>query len=547
MAEYVYKLGSEYSVQQQVAFHNLAFQQYIVEFTLGVEELELAFNCWMGHVSYLSVYMLTAEGDLVGLARTALRGSRAWCAGFALVPEYRIKGVGKLLMQEYLRVLKQHPLVRSVQLEVFSQNIAARRLYERVGFTKNLHLEGFEFPEVSSLTVPANGDWMTELTDRIDVRLPWLQHTVDYSWQRELSTLINRGAKQFTIRRRDGTLVFAMVLVARKQETDTLSILAFAFETPPTQEELVHYLSLAAQKLERNKVDITEEPNTRGNEFSVEQQVEFQNLAFQQYITDSTITVEGFELELNAWWGHVSYLSVYMFTKEGELVAFSRTALRGSRAWCAGLAVVPEYRSKGVGKLLMAEYLRVLRTSPLVQTVQLDVYQENPGAIKLYERSGFTKNFEFSMLSLDDVASLKGYQITNTCDMEVSKEMDVRLPWLQHTIEYPWRREFHAVISRPLFQITFKNDAALVLGMILCPGLQASDTIAIFGWAFNTIPTRDELATMIYTAATTMDKRKLTIPYESDNANMSQLLCACGFKEGHRANHMVLLDLVNKD
>lgn len=56
------------------------------------------------------------------------------------------------------------------------------------------------------------------------------------------------------------------------------------------------------------------------------------------------------------------------------------------------LSILPEYRSQGIGDALMGEALRLFRTKGLSQ-VSIGVFANNDGAIRFYERYGFSVRY----------------------------------------------------------------------------------------------------------------------------------------------------------
>lgn len=69
---------------------------------------------------------------------------------------------------------------------------------------------------------------------------------------------------------------------------------------------------------------------------------------------------------------------------DGEPVGVANLAVRGDRAWIAGIGVVPPARRHGVGLALMEA---ILAEAPA--TVTLEVLEQNEPAIALYRRLGF--------------------------------------------------------------------------------------------------------------------------------------------------------------
>ncbi|RUS31299.1 acyl-CoA N-acyltransferase [Jimgerdemannia flammicorona] len=78
----------------------------------------------------------------------------------------------------------------------------------------------------------------------------------------------------------------------------------------------------------------------------------------------------------------------------------SRTAVRGDRAWVAGLGVVPEFRGKGISKILLRYYLDRLRASGL-KRVQLECIVDNAPAYNLYLKNGFVKQRKLIHLNIN--------------------------------------------------------------------------------------------------------------------------------------------------
>lgn len=76
------------------------------------------------------------------------------------------------------------------------------------------------------------------------------------------------------------------------------------------------------------------------------------------------------------------------YTVDGALSACVLLGFRGDRAWVGGFGVVPGSRGHGMGRACVADTLRVAREAGAA-TLELEVLEHNPGAIRLYERAGF--------------------------------------------------------------------------------------------------------------------------------------------------------------
>jgi ribosomal protein S18 acetylase RimI-like enzyme len=78
----------------------------------------------------------------VGVAMLGVRGEAGWVGGMGVVPEARRSGVGEQLMRALIEQARESG-VRRLGLEVLEQNLAARALYEKLGFRVWRRLEVF--------------------------------------------------------------------------------------------------------------------------------------------------------------------------------------------------------------------------------------------------------------------------------------------------------------------------------------------------------------------------------------------------------------------
>ena len=105
------------------------------EHQLSVEAIESRLRETAGQV------MLGAfDGDtLVGLSgllreRRSKLVHKAWIVSFYVAPEARRRGLGRLLLEQTLARARAMPGLRQVNLGVNAGNVAARQLYESMGF-----------------------------------------------------------------------------------------------------------------------------------------------------------------------------------------------------------------------------------------------------------------------------------------------------------------------------------------------------------------------------------------------------------------------------
>lgn len=74
-----------------------------------------------------------ADDKVIGTSWMTFDGRRIHLHHFGVHPDYQRKGIGKLLVNESLRFVKQKGY--QVKLEVHQSNIAAINLYKQFGFT----------------------------------------------------------------------------------------------------------------------------------------------------------------------------------------------------------------------------------------------------------------------------------------------------------------------------------------------------------------------------------------------------------------------------
>jgi RimJ/RimL family protein N-acetyltransferase len=227
---YKFTTGDKFSAEQQLAWQNEGFKDYFVEWSFDPFSFEAILNCQYQHVSVLSLYMHDDKDEFVGFGRTAIRGQRAWVAGFAISPAFRGKGVGALLLKEYLQLLKDKSNIITIQLECIMANTRAFKLYQKFGFSTNFDLWNYVVEDIQSLQSPKATSLTVQTSDQLDLSLPWLQHRTTYSWQREFSALINspRKVRQFKVLDAEGKLLVAFAVEISKIPA---RILGFAFES----------------------------------------------------------------------------------------------------------------------------------------------------------------------------------------------------------------------------------------------------------------------------------------------------------------------------
>jgi ribosomal protein S18 acetylase RimI-like enzyme len=108
--------------------------------------------------------------------------------------------------------------------------------------------------------------------------------------------------------------------------------------------------------------------------------------SFEGYVMPVKVTAQGYERRFRP--EHVDPFSSYMYLQETRPVAVVLVARRGWTSRIAAMAVAPEARGRGLGKLIMQDAIdgAVERGD---RSVLLEVFEHNTPAMKLYEGHGF--------------------------------------------------------------------------------------------------------------------------------------------------------------
>ena len=130
----------------------------LLEFEKGIVSAERPYDSTLkpGEIHYYDLLeliksseaeVLVAEinGEVVGsgyakilTAKPYLKHAQFAYLGFMFVkPEFRGKGINKVILEELLRWAKEKG-ISEIRLEVYDENIAAKKAYSKAGFTSNL-------------------------------------------------------------------------------------------------------------------------------------------------------------------------------------------------------------------------------------------------------------------------------------------------------------------------------------------------------------------------------------------------------------------------
>jgi len=84
------------------------------------------------HGGHFIILDLPAENKIIGTSWMTWDGRRIFLHHFCIHPEYHRKGLGELLGAESLKFIKKKRA--QVKLEVHKENLAAKKLYKKLGF-----------------------------------------------------------------------------------------------------------------------------------------------------------------------------------------------------------------------------------------------------------------------------------------------------------------------------------------------------------------------------------------------------------------------------
>jgi ribosomal protein S18 acetylase RimI-like enzyme len=125
------------AVDQRADLINAAYADYIVPMHLTADSMRAVDVLY--DVDASRSVVAYAQSELVGMALLSRRGDRGWVSGVGVLPAWRRRGIGRLLMESVLERAREAG-VRQVSLEVIAQNRAARALYAALGFAERREL-----------------------------------------------------------------------------------------------------------------------------------------------------------------------------------------------------------------------------------------------------------------------------------------------------------------------------------------------------------------------------------------------------------------------
>ena len=155
-----------------------AFSDYFVP--MDMDEAHLREFIYVNDIDLsLSFLVESPGGQPLGQALSGRRGELGWIGGVGLHPEYRGKGIGRDVVRQQLKAFREAG-VQEVTLEVLSQNDAAKKLYDGLGFetVRDLHYFRYMRPDTEVTTPPEDLRFEDAPVEQV-----LEMYTPDHPWQ----------------------------------------------------------------------------------------------------------------------------------------------------------------------------------------------------------------------------------------------------------------------------------------------------------------------------------------------------------------------------
>ncbi|MCI0711800.1 MAG: GNAT family N-acetyltransferase [Chloroflexi bacterium] len=131
---------------------------------------------------------IDSKGNILGSCMLGIRDNRGWIGVMGVVPEYRRKGIGRVILKSLIENAQQLSL-KYLTLEVITQNVGAFDLYQTMGFEKLRTLVIFD-RGVMDVSTRVPGEFSVVRGKADDVLQYYDQfHEVENPWQRQKNSL----------------------------------------------------------------------------------------------------------------------------------------------------------------------------------------------------------------------------------------------------------------------------------------------------------------------------------------------------------------------
>lgn len=130
-------------------------------------------------------------------------------------------------------------------------------MYENFGCVIDRSLF-YHYIEITGADRSASHVALAEETTKLDLRLPWLQHTTAYAWQREFGVILTGVHRQYVFKKAPSNALVLAVAVDVTNESPRVN--AIAYNERPTAEEFMDCMRELGTKLQVRKLTFANEP-----------------------------------------------------------------------------------------------------------------------------------------------------------------------------------------------------------------------------------------------------------------------------------------------
>ncbi len=127
----IYVPAAQIDLAALTAAFNSAYNDYFIPMRLTQDQLQRSYA--QTSVDYAASRVALDGEHIVGFGFLGVRDRRGWVGGVGVIPSHRGRGIARQVMADLLDNARGLGL-ETVQLEVIEDNIAARTLYESIGF-----------------------------------------------------------------------------------------------------------------------------------------------------------------------------------------------------------------------------------------------------------------------------------------------------------------------------------------------------------------------------------------------------------------------------
>jgi ribosomal protein S18 acetylase RimI-like enzyme len=237
MSTYRFTTALDYTFAQLAEMHNISFSGYFFPVEMTAESTASMYRVYQVAPQHC-IAMHIEDGTFVGLAKLALRGSRAWCAGFGIAPAFRGKGLGKLLITPMVEEARKAGAA-TLQLEVLEQNVAAFKLYSGAGFTVMRQLVGLQ---IATTDLPRATSTIPTTIVALDQLLLSMSTQPLPDWEHELGSILTIKNQTLMTTGPQSSLVGLVF----QRTNESMRILSSTPSTDTTPEEMAALLTAAA-------------------------------------------------------------------------------------------------------------------------------------------------------------------------------------------------------------------------------------------------------------------------------------------------------------